>query len=93
MEKFKSLSKLTNDFLHGKLSRIKLEYEDPNTLDVSIIYEYANYYELDYKMVINLVKENVDFVSHHNGYGLNQFDFDREIDFESAVKKTLLHST
>lgn len=90
MEKFKSLSAITNKYLNGKLSRVNLEYEDSKTLEVSIIYEYANYYELDYKMRIDLSENNVSFVSHDNEVGFNKMTLNREKEFESAVSKTFL---
>lgn len=91
MEKYSILSAITSKYLHGKLCKLTMEYEDSDTIEVSVTYEYANFYELDYKMLINLKKENISFISHNNEIGINKFKLDREEAFESAVSKTILH--
>lgn len=92
MEKYKSLSALTEKILHGTLCKFTLEYEDSETLEVSVSYEYANFYELDYKMLIDLKKEITSFVSHNNEHGIHKFQLGREELFEIEVTKTLLHA-
>lgn len=92
MEKYRSLTAITKRILNGTLSKLTLEYEDSETLEVSVTYEYANFYELDYKMVIDLREEHTSFVSHNNEHGIHKFQLGREEAFETEVTRTLLHA-
>lgn len=89
MEKFAGFTKITNKFLHGTLEELKFNYEDKDHLQVSVTYEYNNYYWLDYQIEINLRNKQVDFVAHHAKGSLDKVELNREVEFENAVSEYL----
>ena len=89
MEKYAGFTKITDKFLNGKLEELKLSYEDESHLQVSITYEYNNYYWLDYKLEIDLLDKTVDFITHHAKGSLDKVELNREAEFEQAVTEYL----
>ncbi len=89
MEKFTSFGKITNKYLHGDLGELILNYEDENHLQVSVSYEYNNFYMLDYEVEINLLNKSIDFISHRSKGSLNRVNLSREKEFEQAVSDYL----
>ncbi|AIO18379.1 hypothetical protein KQ51_00494 [Candidatus Izimaplasma bacterium HR1] len=89
MEKYADFTKITDRFLNGKLEELNLSYEDENHLQVSITYEYNNYYWMDYKLEVNLLNKSVDFITHHAKGSLDRVELNREAEFEEAVTQYL----
>ncbi len=85
MEKFAGFTEITNKFLDGRLEELNLSYEDSSHLQVSITYEYNNYYSLDYKLEVDLTSKSVDFITHHAKGSLDRVELNREREFEEAV--------
>ncbi len=92
MEKYASFTKITNKFLNGRLGELVLNYEDENHLQVSVTYEYNDYYWLDYQLEVNLLNKQIDFIAHHAKGSLNKVELTRDKDFENAVSKYLFSS-
>lgn len=89
MEKFAGFTEITDKFLDGKLEELNISYEDPKHLQVSVTYEYNNYYSLDYKLEVDLSDKSVDFITHHAKGSLDRVELNREQEFEQAVTKYL----
>jgi hypothetical protein len=85
MEKYASFTKITDEFLHGKLEELNINYDDESHLKVSVTYEYNNYYWLDYKLEVNLTDHSIDFIAHHAKGSLDKVELTRETEFEQAV--------
>jgi|LGVF01.2.fsa_nt_gb hypothetical protein len=92
MEKYAGFTKITTEFLSGKLEELSLSYEDASHLQVSITYEYNNYYWLDYQLEVDLTSKKVDFISHHANGSLDKVELNREVEFEQAVGEYLFSS-
>lgn len=89
MEKFSSFTKITDKYLHGKLEELNLNYEDENHLQVSVRYEYNNFYWFDYLLEVNLSDHSIDFIAHHAKGSLDKVELNRESEFETAVGEYL----
>ena len=89
MEKFAGFTKITDEFLDGKLEELNISYEDSEHLQVSVTYEYNNYYSLDYKLEIDLSNKSVGFITHHAKGSLDKVELNREQEFEKAVSEYL----
>ena len=89
MEKFANFTEITDKFLDGKLEELNLSYEDAKHLQVSITYEYNNFYLLDYKLEVDLSSKSVDFITHHANGSLDRVELNREQEFEQAVGEYL----
>lgn len=89
MEKFAGFTEITNKFLDGRLEELRLNYEDQDHLQVSVTYEYNNYYSLDYKLEVDLSNKSVDFITHHANGSLDRVELNRDKEFEQAVTEYL----
>ncbi len=85
MEKYSRVSKITHDYLHGKLARLKIDYEDQNLMSLSIVYEDTNHYWFDYDITLDLANQQVEHASHYSEGYLNKVNLNREVDFEKAI--------
>lgn len=85
MEKYSRLSKITNEYLNGKLAKLQLDYEDSNSLSLSIVYEDCNHYWFDYDLTLDLITKQVEHASHYSEGYLNKVNLNREKDFEKAI--------
>ncbi len=85
MEKYSRLSKITNDFLHGKLAKLQVNYENEYTMTLNFFYEDSHHYLFDYEMQVNIANHEVDYASHHSKGYMNKVELERECAFEKAV--------
>jgi len=89
MEKYAGLSEITEKYLNGRLQKLVMEYETPEQLNLSVLYEDNNDYWYDYQIVIDSKKQKIDFLRHQPEGMLNHIDLLRDKDFETAVFKYL----
>jgi len=85
MEKYSRLSKITNEYLHGNLAKLQVNYEDDTNMSLSFLYEDTNHYWFDYEMNISIPKKVVEHASHFTTGYLNKVELTRETEFEKAV--------
>lgn len=85
MEKYTRLSKITNEYLHGNLAKLQVNYENDDLMSLSFLYEDTNHYWFDYEMSISIPKKLVEHASHFTTGYLNKVELSRENDFEKAV--------
>ncbi|QMS85577.1 hypothetical protein [Candidatus Xianfuyuplasma coldseepsis] len=92
MEKYSRLSKITTDFLNGKLAKLQVNYEDDNSMQLHFLYEDDNHYWFDYDILISIDGKIVEHASHHSEGYLNKVELNRDSAFEKAVFKELFSS-
>lgn len=85
MEKFASFTKITDQYLNGKLNELVVNYEDQTHMHVHVSYEYNNYYWLDYEVEVDVDNKQVNFISHRSKSSINKVELSREKEFETAV--------
>jgi hypothetical protein len=89
MEKYANLKELTKQFLHGSLSMIKMEYDNPKTTIVNIIYKDDAKYKLNYKIEVDNNTKKVKFRQHVCDYANDKIELKRYKQFETAVASYL----
>jgi len=92
MEKYANLKELTKKYLNGKLSMIKMEYDNPKTTIVNIIYTDQAKYKFNYKIEVNNESKKVTFRGHVCDYANEKIELKREKQFETAVATYLFFS-
>ena len=92
MEKYTNLKELTKKYLHGSLSMIKMEYDNPKTTIVNIIYKDDAKYKLNYKIEVNNDTKKVKFREHVCDYANEKIDLIRNKTFETAIASYLFYS-
>jgi hypothetical protein len=85
MEKYTRFTKITDQFLNGKLGELAFNYENKNHLHVIVTYEFSNYYWIDYELDVDLEHKSIESASHHSNGSMNKVNLNREKDFEDAV--------
>lgn len=85
MEKYVFLQSITRKYLHGDLSKLKMEYENDDSTVVDVIYEDDNKYSFDYKIEVNNSSQEVKFITHYCNYCSDQIILKRFKRFESAL--------
>lgn len=85
MEKYSRLSKITNEFLHGNLAKLQVNYENDDLMSLTFLYEDNNHYWFDYEISISIPKKHVEHASHFTTGYLNKVELNRESEFEKAV--------
>ncbi len=89
MEKYKYVSKLTDEYLHGTLVRMEMDYEDGSDVVVSISYKDDHETNIDYRMKFENLSD-VHFLSHKGRDSYGKFALSRDVNFESALKDYLV---
>jgi len=92
MEKYAGISEITEKYLQGKLCKMSMEYNTPDELQLSVVYE-DNDYWYDYDMAIDRKSEKVSFLRHRSEGILKQVDLAREQAFEKAIFNYLFRNT
>ena len=85
MKKYSKVSELTETYLNGKLDRVLVEYENENTLVVSVSYAAGFNGVYNYSVKLNNNNDEVNFLSHKckdMGVGIK---LDRDMSFEVAL--------
>lgn len=85
MEKYASISKITEKYLDGRLCKLTMEYDTPEQLMLSVLYEDQNDYWFDYQLQIDRTEEKVSFLRHHSEGILKSAELNRESRFEKAI--------
>lgn len=85
MEKYHYLQTLTKKFLHGDLTKLKMEYENEVNTVVDVIYEDDNKYIFDYRIEVNNESKDIKFLTHFCEYARDQIQLKRDKLFENAV--------
>lgn len=85
MEKFANFTKITDEFLNGKLEELSINYDGNNHLKVSVTYEDDTNFWLDYLLEVNLTSQVIHFIAHHIKGSLDKVELARELEFEKAV--------
>ena len=91
MEKYSNLKELTKEFLNGKLSMIKMEYDNPKTTMVNVIYKDEAKYDFNYKLEVNNDSKEIKFREHICDYCNEKIELKRNKQFEAAVASYLFH--
>ncbi|MEC9485722.1 MAG: hypothetical protein UMR38_07585 [Candidatus Izemoplasma sp.] len=91
MEKYNDISKITNDYLDGKLSKLHLDYNSKNTLDLIIEYQDHHSVWFDYEVILNLKNGEIRSGSHKSKGFFSKVNLERETSFENALQKYILH--
>jgi hypothetical protein len=91
MEKYASLSKITNQYLNGQLAQLQVMYEDNDHMKISLIYEDKYHYWFDYEMSISIPTKQIQYAKHFSEGYMNKIELDRENDFELAVFQAVLN--
>lgn len=92
MEKFAHLKHITEDLLHGHLTKLKMEYENDTVTLVNIVYEDDNHYSFDYVIEVDNKTHNVRFIEHFCEYANDHIALKRSRIFEDAVAEYLFHT-
>jgi len=92
MVRHNGISEITKEFLDGTLRKLTMQYTDPDTLRVSIMYNDSNDYYFDYDMEINSRTELPNFLSHKCKTQLFKLNLGRTLSFENAVSSFILGS-
>jgi len=90
MEKFARISRLTDEYLHGTLHKLVMQYEGPDKIHVIVSYEDRNDYWFDYELDVNMLNHQVDFNSHRLASTLEKVQVSRDIQFEHALQELFL---
>lgn len=85
MEKYNRFAALTNQFLHGNLERLEVDYNDDHSVTLKIMYADNNEYRFDYEMQLDLSDHLVEYALHISEGYMNRVELSREIAFEQAV--------
>ncbi|QVK20250.1 hypothetical protein KHQ82_07940 [Mycoplasmatota bacterium] len=85
MRKYSKVSELTKQFLNGKLNKVLVEYENENTLLITVSYEDSHHSWLNYTLKVNNKSNSVDFVHHQCRDMVGVITLTREQEFESAI--------
>lgn len=86
MEKYEYLSKITNEYLSGKLTKLVVSYDDPESMFLSVVYKIGDYHTFDYELNVDMHNKEVSFIDHQTESPLNKVSLQRKYDFETAVK-------
>ena len=89
MKKFSALSDITTTYLNGTLERLKIEYEDDNTMRAEVMYTDKDEYHLYYIVDIHQETMDVQFVEHYCNYGRDFINIKRNKLFEDSLKNYL----
>lgn len=89
MEKYANLKEIVSKYLNGKLSRLRMEYDNPNTTEVIIIYEDDNQYSFEYVISIENESKDITFIRHFCGYCNDHIQLRRSKPFEASVSMYL----
>jgi hypothetical protein len=87
MEKFARISRITDEFLHGTLHKLTVQYESPSKVHVVVSYEDHNDYWFDYEIDVNLTNHKVDFNSHRLASTIDKIQISRDEQFEHALQE------
>lgn len=85
MTKYAEISKLTNEFLSGKLQRLTMDYIDSTHMNLSVLYNDDYDYFYDYDLELNPEEKNYHFIGHQSKSPLFKLKLEREQQFEKAV--------
>ncbi len=91
MRKYGEVAKLTDEFLHGTLTKMDFEYENDKDVVVSISYEDTHNSRLDYRLRINEMT-SVDFLSHKCRDSYGRIALNRDAAFERALTDYLVNA-
>lgn len=89
MEKYTYLKKLTNTYLDGELSTLRMDYNNSDYTVVNVIYEDYNKYRFNYVIEINKSTKEVKFLKHVCEYCSDKITLKRSQVFEKAVNDYL----
>lgn len=85
MKKYSRVSELTEMHLKGKLEKILVEYENEDTLIVSVSYAAGFNGIYDYSLKLNNQNHNVDFVGHKCQFRGEGIKLKRDQAFETEI--------
>ncbi len=62
-----------------------MEYDNPHSTIVDIVYEDDHHYSFDYKMEVDNDTHKIKFLTHYCEYATDHIDLKRDKTFETAV--------
>lgn len=92
MEKYDYFTKITTDYLDGRLGGLDFKYEDKKHINVVINYKMGMYFWANYEISINLEEKHIDKAWHYSSDLINKAEFGREKKFEQAVSQFMFNS-
>lgn len=87
MEKYKSFTAITNEYLDGKLIELDMKYDKEDEIHLEILYKFNDFMKLVYEVSVDTKTEKVNFLSHGSNGSFDKVRLTRDIKFETAVSK------
>ena len=92
MEKYTTFATLTEQFLHGHLEQLDVQYQDTESVTIKILYKDGNDYLFDYELLIDIPKHIVERASHVTEGYMTQVKLHRQKAFERAICSELFQT-
>jgi len=89
VEKFSGLSKLTKEYLDGKLVGLHFQYQDHERFNILLTYQPNRYFSLDYELEVDGMNETVHFLFHGSKKGYDKVTLEDVVEFDQAVYQYL----
>lgn len=87
MEKYKSLTTITDKYLDGKLIELDIRYNNDNEIHLEVLYQFNSFMKLCYELNVNINDKEINFLSHGSNGAFDKVRLGREENFEIAVQK------
>ena len=85
MEKFKSLSTITHDYLDGNMVGLNISYSSQDKMKVLVSYQVNKYFNLDYELLVDTTNEKVEFIAHGSHNAFDRIKLGNEPKFDLAI--------
>lgn len=89
MEKYRSFTAITNEFLDGSLVELDMKYAKSDKINIVVIYKFNDFMNLCYELEVDLTEKKVEFLSHGSNGAYDKVRLGRDMKFETAVQKIL----
>lgn len=90
MDKYRSISAITEECLNGKLVGLHMDYNNDKNIHILVSYKANDYYTLDYEIEVNNKENKVEFISHGSHNTFDRVKLAREPEFDNAISNYLL---
>ncbi len=90
MDKYQSISTMTQNYLNGKLVGLHMDYDSDKNVHILVSYKANDYFTLDYELEVNNKDKKVEFISHGSHNAFERVRLGREPEFDHAISEYLL---